>query len=319
MVFMQRPNSMSARGGVLVQFFLLWGLVGLTSCGSVDRGGGKRAPALERLGDGVYFRVGNLETHGHCNNGVVVFDDFVLVVDANFPDGARECRREIRTVTDRPVRFVFDTHHHGDHAYGNPVWALEGAVPMAHENVIGEMEKYEPDRWRGAMKNREDIRALGLDKPMPPTMTYSKRLVMDDGTRRVEFLFFGTAHTAGDGFAYLPKQKILFTGDAVVNGPYNYMGDGHSGSWLTVLDALLALDVEIVAPGHGRAGDASLIQLQRDYIGFLRGEVAKGIEAGKTVAQMQESIEVPERLSRYVGRFFKDQIVKIHSEMTEAE
>ena len=78
--------------------------------------------SLTELAPGVYFREGDLEHQGHCNNGIVVFKDFVLVVDANFPNGAEACLADIRKVTDKPVRLVFDTHHHGDHAYGNPVW-----------------------------------------------------------------------------------------------------------------------------------------------------------------------------------------------------
>src|SRR5262245_64136747 len=74
------------------------------------------------VGDGVYFRHGDLDASGHCNNGIILFEDFVLVVDANFPGGAEACLADIKKLTPKPVRFVFDTHHHSDHAYGNPVW-----------------------------------------------------------------------------------------------------------------------------------------------------------------------------------------------------
>ena len=88
---------------------------------------------VAELAPGIYFRHGNLKEHSHCNNGFIVLRDFVLVVDANFPSGAEKCLEDIRKVTDKPVRFVFDTHHHGDHAYGNPTWVKYGAVPIAHE------------------------------------------------------------------------------------------------------------------------------------------------------------------------------------------
>jgi glyoxylase-like metal-dependent hydrolase (beta-lactamase superfamily II) len=175
-----------------------------------------------QLAEGVYFRHGDLEGHGHCNNGFVIFKDFVLAIDGNFPSGAKACVADIRKVTDKPVRLVFDTHHHGDHAYGNPVWLENGAVPVAHENVVTEIRRYEPQRWREEAEKREDVKALGRDGPLPPIVTFPTRMVVEQDGRRVEFLHFGTAHTRGDGFAYLPKEKILFTGDAVVNGPYNY-------------------------------------------------------------------------------------------------
>jgi cyclase len=74
---------------------------------------------------------------------VIVLEDYVLVIDANFPSGARVIIPKIEAITDKPVRFAFDTHHHGDHAYGNQVWLEKGATPVAHENALAEMKKYE--------------------------------------------------------------------------------------------------------------------------------------------------------------------------------
>ncbi len=270
------------------------------------------------LAPGVHFRHGDLEAHGHCNNGVIVFDEFVLVVDGNFPSGAEACLADIRKITQKPVRFVFDTHHHGDHAYGNPVWIKNGAVPIAHEGVAREMARFEPARWKEAM-SREDVKATGLDAPIPPRITFPDRMVVDDGKMRVELLHFGHAHTRGDGFAYLPKQKILFTGDAVVNGPYNYMGDGNTESWLEVVNALRQLDVEIVVPGHGPCGDRSILDDQLEFIASLRAAVAAGLKEGKTVADLVESIQIPEKVKRYVGSMYSAQITKIRSEMLGLE
>lgn len=109
------------------------------------------------LAPGVYFRHGDLDGRGHCNNGFVIFREFVLVIDGNFPGGAEACLADIRKVTDKPVRFVFNTHHHGDHAYGNPVWVKAGVVPIAHENVAREMARVEPARWRDAMSREDEI------------------------------------------------------------------------------------------------------------------------------------------------------------------
>jgi cyclase len=269
---------------------------------------------IAEISPGVWFRHGELEHSGHCNNGIILFADWVLVVDANFPSGAEDCIADVQKITKHPVKIVFDTHHHGDHAYGNPVWAAHGALPLAHAKVLEEIARYEPKRWLD--EKRDDVKALGRDAPMPPTLTYVEKMVADDGTRRVEFLHFGTAHTHGDGFAYLPKEKILFTGDAVVNGPYNYMGDGDTRSWLDVLDALAKLDVDVVAPGHGPLSDGSLIELQRQYIAHLRDAVAAGIAAGKSPEDIAASFEAPEEIRRFVGPFLPDQVKKIHGEMT---
>ena len=95
-----------------------------------QRGVATQIDTVKELAPGVYFHEGDLRGRGHCNNGWVVFRDYVLVLDANFPSGAREIIPKIRAQTDKPIRFAFDTHHHGDHAYGNQVWAeqYDGAV-----------------------------------------------------------------------------------------------------------------------------------------------------------------------------------------------
>jgi glyoxylase-like metal-dependent hydrolase (beta-lactamase superfamily II) len=201
------------------------------------------------------------------------------VLDANFPSGALEIIPKIKAQTSKPIRFAFDTHHHGDHAYANQIWVDNGAVPVAHENVVAEMRKYEtglfggkPGRWEGEAKEREDLRATRLK---PPSLLYRDLLIFDDGTHRVELRYFGVGHTHGDGFAWLPNERILFTGDAAVNGPFNYMGDGDSGAWIETLAKAQTLGAAVVAPGHGPAGDAGVLEAQRQYFVALRAEVEK--------------------------------------------
>lgn len=234
---------------------------------------------VKTLAPDVYFHQGDIDGKGHCNNGWIVFDDYVLVIDANFPSGAREVIPKIQAQTNKPIRFAFDTHHHGDHAYGNQIWADQGAVPVAHENVISEMKKYEtaffggqPGRWEESAKQREDVRATRLK---PPTLLYRDIMIFDDGKHRVELRYFGVGHTHGDGFAWLPNERILFTGDAAVNGPYNYFADGDSGAWVDTLAKAQELGASIVAPGHGPSGTDSIIEAQRQYFVDLRAEVAK--------------------------------------------
>ena len=231
----------------------------------------------KELAPGVYFHEGDLRGKGHCNNGWVIFDDYVLVLDANFPSGAQEIIPKIKAQTSKPIRFAFDTHHHGDHAYANQTWVDNGAVPVAHENVVAEMRKYEtgffggkPGRWEGEAKLREDLKSTKLK---PPSLLYRDLMIFDDGTHRVELRYFGVGHTHGDGFAWLPKEKILFTGDAAVNGPYNYMGDGDSARWIETLAKAQQLGAAIVAPGHGPAGDGGVLEAQRQYFVALRAEV----------------------------------------------
>src|SRR5438552_18292536 len=94
---------------------------------------------VTNIASDVYFHEGDLKGHGHCNNGWIVFDDYVLVIDGNFPSGAQEIIPKIKAVTDKPIRFAFDRHHHGYHAYRNRVWVSNGATPVAHVGVLEEM------------------------------------------------------------------------------------------------------------------------------------------------------------------------------------
>src|SRR5437868_3398551 len=84
------------------------------------------ANQVEKLAADIYFHEGDIQHSGHCNNGWIVFKDYVLVIDANFPSGAEVVIPKIRAITDKPIRFVFDTHQHGDHAYGNQTFADQG-------------------------------------------------------------------------------------------------------------------------------------------------------------------------------------------------
>jgi glyoxylase-like metal-dependent hydrolase (beta-lactamase superfamily II) len=284
---------------------------------------------VKNLAPGVYFHQGDIDGKGHCNTGWIVFDDYVLVIDANFPSGAREVIPKIQAQTNKPIRFAFDTHHHGDHAYGNQVWADQGAVPVAHENVISEMKKYEtaffggqPGRWEDSAKQREDVRSTRLK---PPTLLYRDLMIFDDGKHRVELRYFGVGHTHGDGFAWLPNERILFTGDAAVNGPYNYLADGDSNAWIETLAKSQALGAAIVAPGHGPSGTGSIIEAQRQYFVDLRAEVAK--RTGLSPDQIQTQVRairdalLPKH-STYIDAKatsisgFEAHVAKVYSEMT---
>ncbi len=282
---------------------------------------------VQKVAPDVYFHEGDIGRKGHCNNGWIVFADYVLVVDGNFPSGALEVIPKIKeSAGGKPIRFAFDTHHHGDHAYGNQVWHEHGAIPVAHTGVITEMKRYEtnyfgggkPGRWEDAAGKRKDV---ADSKLKPPTVLFSKDLIFDDGTRRVELLHFGIAHTHGDGFAWLPKEKILFTGDACVNGPWNYVGDGNIGEWIKTLQAAQKLGATKICPGHGPVGGAEVLEDQISYFMALRSEVKKLVDAKKTPEQAQaavdtvkEAIRKNDRIARYIGGMFPAQVEKAWTE-----
>jgi glyoxylase-like metal-dependent hydrolase (beta-lactamase superfamily II) len=244
----------------------------------------------------------------------------VLVVDANFPSGAKVILPKIRAVTDKPVRFAFDTHHHGDHAYGNQVWIENGATAVAHTGVLEEMKRYEPGRWNDTAKSRPDVAASRLS---PPSLLFPRELYFDDGKQRVELIHAGVAHTHGDALAWLPAERILFTGDACVNGPYNYVGDGNVEQWIRTLDVAKKLGARVVCPGHGERSDGSLLDDQQLFFKRLRDGVGAVLRSKKTarevygaIGQIRADLLSEKRIARYVGDGLQGQVGKVYTEMT---
>jgi phosphoglycerate dehydrogenase-like enzyme/glyoxylase-like metal-dependent hydrolase (beta-lactamase superfamily II) len=254
---------------------------------------------VKEVAKGVYFRYSSISAtdknvvFGGSNNIWIEFDEYVAVVDANFPKEAGDVIAAIKKTTNKPIRYVLDTHHHGDHAYGNAVFAKEGATVVAQTNCARLLRVNGPKEFADAGKGptgREDIRNSSLKVP---NIVFDDKLVLDDGKQRVEFLFIGHAHTPGDAFAYLPKQKVLCTGDACVNGAYNFMGHSDSASWIRVLEQLQQLDVELVCPGHGPIVGKELLEKQKRYFIELRQQVRKGLDAGRNVDEIIKAIDMP--------------------------
>jgi cyclase len=282
---------------------------------------------VENVATNVFFHEGDLARQGHCNNGWVVFENFILVIDGNFPSGAQHVIPKIKATSDRPIRFVFDTHHHGDHAYGNRVWLESGATAVAHAGVLAEMKKFEtgyfggpPGRWEDTAKNRKDVAAIRLH---PPTVLFEREMAFDDGRTRVELRHFGVAHTRGDGFAWLPNERILFTGDACVNGPYNFMGDGDSGAWVKTLEAARVLKPRLICPGHGPMGGPEILDNQISFISNLRAEVQKLRDGGMKAAEIKaagamikEALRKQEAVGMYIGPSFDAQVEKVYTDLS---
>jgi glyoxylase-like metal-dependent hydrolase (beta-lactamase superfamily II) len=284
---------------------------------------------LKQIVPGVWFREGELLDKGHSNNIIIEMKDYLIVVDANFPSGARLAMADAKRLSPKPVKYVFDTHHHGDHAYGNPVWTKAGATTLAHIGVLQELKRYEPAGWLAAAKSREDVRNLDLTTAEPPMETFEKSpYVLNDGKRKVEFHHFGWAHTRGDGFVYLPKEKILCTGDAAVNGAFNFTGQGNIKNWPSVLRAALKLKPQYVLPGHGMPGDKTLIEGQIDFLEELEKAVQNAANNGKKLddlvtkgpdGKLTTSVTLSENVSNWVGNGFASQVKDAFEEIAEGK
>ena len=282
---------------------------------------------VKQIVPGVWFREGEIDTLGHCNNVIIEMKDYLIVVDANFPSGARLTMEAAKKVSDKPVKYVFDTHHHGDHSYGNAVWTEAGATTLAYKGVAEEMKRYEPKRWQATIKERKDVADLHAASVEPPKQTFDRSpFVLKDDTREARFYFFGWAHTRGDGFVYLPKDKVLCSGDAAVNGAYNYTADANIGNWPKVVAAAQKLDVEHVLPGHGGPGGKEILEGQARFMIELHKAVESAVKQGKKLDDIVKkqgdklvstSIRLPDGVKNWVGDGLADQVRDAYEEISQ--
>src|SRR5690349_24791076 len=164
---------------------LLLGFAGLASLALFVSRSDANPETVRSIAPGVWFREGDMD-QGHCNNIIIEMKDYLIVVDANFPSGARGAMADAKRISSKPVKYVFDTHHHGDHLYGNPVWTQAGATSLAYKGVTEELKRYEPKRWQAEAKQRKDVGELKLDAPEPPKQTFDKSpFILKDDTREV--------------------------------------------------------------------------------------------------------------------------------------
>ena len=268
----------------------------------------------QKIASGVWFLPGDA-SKGYCNNIVIEMKDYLIVIDANYPGRARELIQQIHQLSPKPMRFVFDTHAHRDHSYGNILWTEAGAITFAYQGVDDEMDRYEPARWQATAAERDDVRALNLTSaPRPQLVFRQSPFILSDSTREVQFYFLGWAHTRGDGFVWLPKERILCTGDAAVNGPRNKLWDANLANWPKVLDEALAFSPLHVLHGHGAAGGREILTGQHNFLIDLYAAVKQQLGAGKTPAQM--TLILPARDQNWTPKDLTQDFAITYSEIT---
>lgn len=206
--------------------------------------------SFDELAPGVY----GYTAEGDPNSGVVVGDEGVLVVDAQAtPAMAADVIARIRTVTDKPVTHVVLSHYHAVRVLGAS--AYRGAAIIASDvcrDMIAERGQQDMDseigRFPRLFRGRESIPGLTW-----PTLVFHKRMTLWLGSREVQVIHIGRSHTAGDTVVWLPKERVLFSGDVVEFGATPYCGDAHFTDWPATLEAARALGAERLVPGRGRA------------------------------------------------------------------
>src|SRR5436190_18670066 len=269
-----------------------------------------KAYKFQKIADGVYYATATGSMVTGSNNVVIIGDRDVLVVDTGTsPAAARAFIEDLKAITSKPVRYVVNTHFHYDHTDGNQVYAGKADI-IAHEYVKQAIETLdvlhrEPfktsqltnvplridmlkqqiaaakdpaakrmleQQLEVAQEGWEQLKEL---KPTPPNVTYSTKKVLDLGGREVQLLFLGRGHTNGDTVVFLPREKIVATGD-LMESQIAYMGDAQFDEWVTTLDALKKLDFDIDLPGHGMPVRRNA--LITAFQGYLRDLVKQGAD-----------------------------------------
>lgn len=191
---------------------------------------------------------------GDPNTGVIIGDDGVMIVDAQAtPRLAGKVIEKIRTVTDKPIKYVVLTHYHAVRVLGASAYGAEQIVmSQKARSMVAERGQEDWDsefqRFPRLFQGHESIPGLTW-----PTMTFNDRFSVYLGKRRVDLMMLGRAHTAGDIVAFVPDQNVMFTGDIVEYHSACYCGDGHFEDWPGTIDAIRRFDVDAIAPGRGDA------------------------------------------------------------------
>jgi len=267
--------------GVFVALFaaVMW-LDGGAQAGDPVVSGAHR---FQKVAEGVFYATASGTMTVGSNSPIIVTDDEALVIDSEItPAAARALVTDLKAVTSKPVRYVVDSHYHYDHAHGNQVFMRDAQV-IGHDNTRRRMlgnvlEQFtylrsvqqvptqvealkeriakETDPQQKAALERQVANSLAYLEQVketvvtPPTLTFDKTMTLFRGGREIRILYLGRGHTDTDVVVYLPKERIVCTGDLMESVP-SYMGDSFPEDWITTLDKLKAIDFDTVMPGHG--------------------------------------------------------------------
>jgi glyoxylase-like metal-dependent hydrolase (beta-lactamase superfamily II) len=251
---------------------------------------------LQEVGDGVWAWLQPDGGWGWSNAGLVVDGDTSLLVDTLFDlrltaamlDGMRAATPAAATID-----VLVNTHANGDHCYGNQL--VRGAEIIASSASAEEMEQVPASVLAGMVAAAPDLGRLGEYVQQifgafafegieltPPTRTFDGALELAVADRPVHLLELGPAHTAGDVAVHLPDAGVVFTGDLVFNGGHPVVWAGPVSGWIAACETLLALEPEVVVPGHGPLADRGVLETQAGYFRWLLDEGSPRLRDGMT-------------------------------------
>jgi len=271
---------------------------------------------LVPVAEGAYAAIAKPQDSASVGNaGFVAGQGGVLVVDAfATPEAAEELLSAIRRIAREPVRWVVNTHYHLDHVGGDRVFAKQGAVLLAQENVRAWV-RTENLKWRREIKPEEKAMLAALELP---DVTYRDGLTVWTGSKRIE-VSAKPGHTGGDSVVFLPSADVLYTGDLFWKDTVPNLVDADTRAWIQTLDGFLAEHpASRFVPGHGEVGSALDVRYFRDYLVGLRGAVERAIAEGRSGRAVIETV-MPTLQKRWASWTWFEQFAEKNIESVEQE
>jgi glyoxylase-like metal-dependent hydrolase (beta-lactamase superfamily II) len=231
-------------------------------------------------GDGVWMLVGR-----GGNIGVSAGEDGIFLIDDQYAPLTEKIRAAVARINDRPIRFVLNTHWHGDHTGGNENLGRAGALIVAHENVRERMSVEQ-------FMERFDRTVPASPAAALPVVTYTDAVTFHLNGDEIHAFHVAPAHTDGDSVVHFRKANVLHMGDVFFHGTYPFIDLGSGGSATGVLDAVnraleLADGETKVIPGHGPLADRAALTAYRDMLGAVIGRVEALVAEGKSLEEVQ--------------------------------
>lgn len=230
-----------------------------------------QARGLTKIADNVYSYVGvqnaSPKNSYAANAGIVVGTDGVLVIDTLV--SAKEARRflkDIRAVTNKPIKYVITTHAHFDHAFGSSVFTDQGAAMVSHALDAASLAKNGETMLKKSQAYGLTPQDLAGTRIVLPSLTFTERLTIRLGGETVELIHLTPSHSPGSTLVHLPKQKVLFAGDVLFTDFHPFMGEGDIPGWAKTLDFIQGMDVTAIIPGHGPLSTKKDVAEMKDYI-----------------------------------------------------
>jgi glyoxylase-like metal-dependent hydrolase (beta-lactamase superfamily II) len=248
--------------------------------------------SFTEVGKGLYA----FTAEGDPNSGVIIGDDSVMIVEAQAtPRLANKVIEKVREVTDKPITHVVLTHYHAVRVLGASAFGAQQIImsDRARGMVVERGQEdwdSEFQRFPRLFEGHESIPGLTF-----PTTTFSDRMTVYLGSRRVDLMYLGRGHTAGDIVVHVPDENVMFTGDLVEYHSACYCGDGHFADWPQTLEKIRAFNPAAIAPGRGDALVGSkmvnkAIDLTKDFLESTYRPAAKVAARGGTLKEAWDAI-----------------------------